>query len=98
MLRIHTGLQIFSKKNVYALHLKKMNSFKIGKSFIIIARIELLFKEYRIALKRVKYHIEVQNDDAIKRNQILFYFVQRTFNCLDGLYLHEKRFLMDTII
>ena len=35
-----------------------------------------------------KYDIEVQNDDAIKRNQILFDFMQRTFNCMDGLYMH----------
>ena len=49
-------------------------------------------------IKRDKYDIEVQNDDAIKGNQIFFDFMQRTFNRLDGLYLHEKSRLIDTII
>ena len=51
-----------------------------------------------MALKRDKYDIEVQNDDAIKRNRIFFDFMQQTFNFLDGWYLHEKGFLMETII
>ena len=45
-----------------------------------------------------KYDIEVQNYDAIKRNQILFDFMQRTFNSMDGLYIHERFLLIDTII
>ena len=75
MLRIHTGLQKMSKKNVYDLHLKQMNPFEIGKPCIIIAEKELLFEQYRMALKWDKYDIEVQNDDAIKRNQIFFDFM-----------------------
>ena len=71
MLSIHIGLRKVSKKNVFDLHLKNMNPFEIGKSCIIIARRELLFKQYRMALKREKYYIEVQNDDAIKCNQVL---------------------------
>ena len=67
-----------------------MNLFEIGKPYIIIAWKELVFEQYITALKRYKYDIEVQNDDVIKRNQILFYFMQQTFNHLDGLYLHEK--------
>ena len=81
-----------SKKNVYDLHLLKMNQFEIGKTCIILARRELLFEQYIMALKRVKYDIEVQNDDAIKRDQIFFYFMQRTFNRLDILYNHENFF------
>ena len=87
-----------SKKNVYDLHLKTINPFEIGKPCIIIARKELLFEEYRMALKWDKYDIEVHNDDAIKRNQIFFDFKQRMFNRLDGLYLNEKSLLIDTII
>ena len=45
-----------------------------------------------MALKREKYDIEVQNDDAIKRNRIFFDFMQRTFNRMDGLYLHKNIF------
>ena len=51
-----------------------------------------------MALKRDKCDIEIQNDDAIKRNQIFFDLMQGTFNCLDGLYLHEKSLLIYTII
>ena len=49
-------------------------------------------------LERDKYNIEVQNIDAIKRKRIFFDFVQRTFNRLDGLYLHEKSLLIDAIV
>ena len=49
----------------------------------------MLFEQYIMSLIWDKYDIEVRNDDAIKRNQILFDFMQRTFNHLDGLYLHE---------
>ena len=52
-----------------------MNPFEIGKPCIIIAGRELLFEQYRMALKRENYDIEVQNDDAIKRNGIFFYFM-----------------------
>ena len=50
-----------------------------------------------MALNRVKYDFEVRNDDAIKRNQIFFDLMQRTFNRLDGLNLHENFILIDTI-
>ena len=53
-----------------------MNPFDISKPFIKISKSELLFEQYRMALKRDKYDIEVQNDDAIKRNRILFDFVR----------------------
>ena len=58
----------------------------------------MLFEQYRLDLNQDKYEIEVQNDDAIKRNQIFFYFMQQTFINLDALYLQEKFLLMDTII
>ena len=45
-----------------------------------------------MAINRDKYDIEVQNDDAIKRNQILFNFMQQKLNSLDRLYLRENVF------
>ena len=51
-----------------------------------------------MALNWDKYDIEVKNDDVIKRKQIFFDLMRRTFNRLDGLYLHEKSLLIDTII
>ena len=73
-----------------------MNPFDIGVRCINIARSELLFKIYIMALNRDKYDIEVQNYYAIKRNQILSDFMQQTFNRLYGLYLHEKYLLINT--
>ena len=51
-----------------------------------------------MSLNRYKYDIEVQNYDAIKRNQIFLDFMQRMFNQLDGLYLHEICILIDAIM
>ena len=90
MLKIHTSLWKLSKTNVYELHLKKILAFEIGKPCIKIARSEVLFEQYRMDIKRDKCEIEVRNDYAIKRNQIFFDFMQRTFNCMYGLYLHEN--------
>ena len=39
-----------------------------------------------MALKRDKDTIEIQKDDAIKRNQIFFDFMLRMFNNLNQLY------------
>ena len=74
-----------------------MNPFNIGKPCIKIAKIELLFEIYIIALKRYKYDIEVKDDDAIKRNGIFFDFMQQTFNHMYGLYMDENFILIETI-
>ena len=58
----------------------------------------MLFEQYIMSLIWDKYDIEVRNDDAIKRNQILFDFMQRMFNRFDGLYIHEKCLWIHTII
>ena len=75
-----------------------MNPFYIGIPCIKTARSEVLFEQYIMALNREKYDIEVLNDDAIKHNQVLFDFMQQTFNCLYILYLHEKYLLINKII
>ena len=46
----------------------KINLFDIGKPCIKISKSEVLFEQYIMALKRDKYDIQVQNDDAIKSN------------------------------
>ena len=53
-----------------------MNPFEIGKPCIIVTTIEVLVEQYRMDLKRGKYDIEVQNDDAIKCNRTFFDFMQ----------------------
>ena len=80
MLRIHTGLRKWSKKNILNLHLKKINQFVIHKTCIKIAKNELIFEQYIMAPNRERYDIEVRNDDEIKSNQILFGFMQLMFN------------------
>ena len=76
---------------------KKKNPFDIRVPCINISKSALLFEQYRMALNWDKYDIEVQNDDAIKRNQIFLDFMKRTLNCLYRLYLREGFLLIDTI-
>ena len=75
-----------------------MISFDIRVPCNKIEKNELLFEKYRMALNRDKYDNDVQNDDAIKHNRIIFGIMQQTFNRLDGLYLHEMCLLIDAII
>ena len=75
-----------------------MKPFDIRLPCIKITKSELLFDQYRMALNQIKYDIEVRNYDAIKHNQMLFDFMQQTFNRLGGLYLREIYLLIDTII
>ena len=51
-----------------------MNPFDIRVQCINIENSELLFEQCRMALNQHKYNIEVRNDDAIKRNQIIIWF------------------------
>ena len=74
MLRIHTGLRKWNKEDVYDKHLRKINPIGIDIPCIKIAKSELLFEKYRMALKRDKDAIEFQKDDAINRNQFFFKF------------------------
>ena len=97
MLMIHTCLWKWSKTNLFDLYLKKMNTFGIHEPCIKLANNELIFEQYIKALNQGKYDIEVRNDDAIKRNQIFFDFMQQIFNRLDGFYSREMCFLIEAI-
>ena len=70
MSRIHTGFQKWNNNNVYHINIRDNNPIGIYQPCIKIANSEVLFEKYRMALKRDKYAIEIQKDDAIKRNQI----------------------------
>ena len=94
MLRIHTGLRKWKKNNVYDKHLREINTIEIDKPCIKIEKIELLFETYRMALKRDKDAIEIQKDDAIKRNRLFFDLMLIMFNHLNQLYEMEKVFLL----
>ena len=91
-------MRTWNKRNVYDLHLKKVNPFDIRVPCINIADSELLFEQYIMAPNRDKYDLEIRNYDAIKHNRILFDFMKRAFNCLDGLYLRERYLLIDAIM
>ena len=73
--------------------LRDKNPVGINRPCIKIAENEVLFEKYRMALKRDKDAIEIQKDDAIKRNRIFFDFMLRMFNNLNQLYEKEKVFL-----
>ena len=75
---------------MYTNFILKKNPFDIGKTCINIEKSGLLFEKYRMDLNQDKYDIEVSDDYAIKHNQIFFDLMQRKFNFLDGLYIHEK--------
>ena len=78
--------------------IRKINPIGIDKPCIKIAKSEVLFEKYRMALKQDKDAIEIQKDDAIKCNRICFDFMLRMFNNLNELYIKEKSLLIYTIL
>ena len=98
MLRIHTGLQKWNKKNAYHIHLREKNPIGINQPCIKIANSEVLFEKYRMDLKQNNNTIEIQKDDSIKHNRIFFDFMLVMFNHLNQLYVKEKSLLIDTIL
>ena len=70
------------------------NPLGIKQPYIIIANNEVLFEQYRIALKRDKDAIDIEGEDAINRNRLVFDFMLRMFNHLNQLYEMEKFFLL----
>ena len=63
-----------------------MNSLGIKQPCIIIAKNEVLFEQYIIALKRDKDTIDIGGEDAINRNRLFFDFVLRMFDHINQLY------------
>ena len=57
-----------------------------------------MFEKYRIALKREKYAIGIDGDDAIDSHRLVFDFVLRMFDHLNQLYEMEKSLLIDAIL
>ena len=68
MLRIHTGLQKWNKKDRFHIILSDNNPLGIKQPCIMIANNEVLFEQYRIALKRYKDAIDIEGEDAINCN------------------------------
>ena len=93
MLKIHTGLRNWNKKDRFHIFLCDKNPLGIKQPCIMIAKNEVLFEQYRIALKQDKYAIDIEGEDEIKRNRLFFDFMLRTFDHLNQLYEMEKFFL-----
>ena len=70
MLRIHTGLRKWNKKDRFHIFLRDKNPLGIKRPCIMIAKNEVLFEQYRSALKRNKYEIDIEGEDEFKRNQL----------------------------
>ena len=98
MLRINTGLRKWNKKDIYHILICDKNLVGINRPCIKIAKNEMLFEIHIMDLKRAKCPSEVQEDDAIKRNQLFFDFMLRMFNNLNQLYERGKSLLIDTIL
>ena len=93
ILRIHTGLRKWNKKDLFHMLLRDKNPVITNRLCIMIAKNEVLFEKYRMALKQDKDTIEIQGDDAIKHNRLFFDFMLRMFNHINQLYEKEKVFL-----
>ena len=71
-----------------------MNCLGIDRPCLKIAKDELLFEKYRIALKRDKDAIDIDREDTINSNRIFFDFMLRMFDHINQLYEMEKVFLL----
>ena len=86
MLRIHTGLRKWNKKDRFRIIISDMNPLGIKQPCLAIANNEVLFEQYRIVLKRDKYAIGIEGEDAINCNRLFFDFMLRMFN-----YMRRKK-------
>ena len=75
-----------------------MNLLGIDQPCLTIANNEVLFEQYRIALKREKDAIDIDREDAINSNRLFFDFILRMFDHLNQLYEVEKSLLIDAIL
>ena len=71
-----------------------MNPQGINRPCQKIAKDELLFEKYRIALKQDKDAIDIDGNDAIDSYRLFFDFMLRMFDHLNQLYETEKVFLL----
>ena len=98
MLKIHTGLRKLTKNDWSHILLKKINSLGIDRPCLKIAKDELLFEKYRIALKRDKDAIDIDGNDAFVSYRLFFDFMLRMFGRINQLYEMEKSLLIDAIL
>ena len=71
-----------------------MNPLGTNRPCLKIAKDELLYEKYRIALKRDKDAIDIDGNDAIDSHRLVFDFMPRMFDHLNQLYEMGKVFLL----
>ena len=71
-----------------------MNPLGIKQPCLTIAKNEVFFEKYRIALKRDKDAIDIDGEDSINRNRLFFYFMLRMFDHINQIYEMKKFFLL----
>ena len=79
MLRIHTSLRKWNKKDRFHIFLCDKNPLGIKRPCIMIAKNGVLFEQYIISLKREKYAIDIKGEDAINCNRLFFDFMLRFY-------------------
>ena len=70
MLRIHTGLLKWNKKDQFHNILCDKNPLGIKQPCIMIAKNEVFFEQYRISINQDKDAIDIEGEDKLKRNQL----------------------------
>ena len=65
---------------------------------LMIAKNEVFFEKYRIALKREKDAIDIDREDAINCNRLFFAYMLIMLDNLNQLYEMEKILLIVTIL
>ena len=98
MLRIHTGLRKWTKKDQFHIILKNLNPLGIDQPCLTIANNKVLFEKYIIALKQEKDAIDIDGEDVINGNRLFFDFMLKMLDHLNQLYEMEKSLLIDAIL
>ena len=98
MLRIHTGLQKWNKKDQFHIFICDKNPLRIKRPCNMIANNEVLFEQYIIAHMQDKDAIDIEGEDEIKRDRLFFDFMLIMFDHINQLYEKEKSLLIDTIL
>ena len=88
----------WNKNDQFRIILSDMNPLGIKQPCIMIAKNEVLFEQYRIAIKQDKDAIDIEEEDAINSHRLFFDFMLRMFDHLNQLYEMEKSLLIDTIL
>ena len=75
-----------------------MNPLKIDQPCLTIANNEVLFEQYKIALKREKDTINIDGEDAIDSNRIFFWFHSKHVWSSKSIMWDGKSLLIDAIL